>query len=190
MEQDETARRAQAIHQVDSAFGVLLVISTFTLDIYSRLVPPTEPAAFAPLTGGIYALSVAFFLLGVLRQWWLGRFFGWFFTLVMVTNAMVFSWVPRELLAMLSPQRVLAGMLTSWVPSYLIVTWIVAEAYIARVRQVSLPEDYLHSVSSFACQEELKREVRSWRLRWGPGMLLLLIVLYLILGLPAWLSSL
>jgi len=57
--EEETARRAAAIHQVDWAFAVLLVVTTFSLNVYSGLPPPIGPAGPAALESLLYALGAS-----------------------------------------------------------------------------------------------------------------------------------
>jgi hypothetical protein len=185
---EEIARRMTAIHQVDWAFAILLVIDTFSLNIYSVLPSPIGPIGGPQLTGLLYAFSVALFLGAVLGQSLIGRLLGWFFALLILTMSLVTPFFPSELIPIYSFQR-LGVVIVYFLVSYVIVSVGVTKAYMARVQQVSSPEDYFHSASSFACEEELKRSARFWQRVLGPLMLSLPVAI-LAVQLLLWLMKL
>lgn len=189
MSREEIMRRMTAIHQVDWAFAVLLVVDTFSLTSYSSLPPPIGPIGGLIITSVVYALCVALFLIGVLGQSLIGRFLAWYFTLSVLMMSIVQPFFPGELMPLYSPQRVSVGMLFFLV-SYVIVSVGVTKAYTVRVQQVSSPEDYFHSMNSFACEKELKESTRLWQRRVGPFALLLAPAIYGAWWLVSYLMSL
>lgn len=187
--EEEIARRMTAIHQVDWAFAILLVVETFSLNTYSVLPPPIGPIGGPQLTGVLYALCVAMFLVGVLGQSLIGRFVGWYFALLVLMTSLVNPVFPSELVPLYSLQRIGVGMVFFLV-SYAIVSVVVTKAYMDRVQQVSSPGDYLRSASSFACEKELKKSARLWQRVVGPFAVLLPIGIYAVWRLLLWLMTL
>jgi hypothetical protein len=186
--EEEIARRMTAIHQVDWAFAILLVIDTFSLNIYSSLPPPIGPIGGPQFMDVIYAMCVVVFLGAVLRQSLIGRFLGWFFALLLLEISLVALVFPTELIPLYSLQR-FGVTIVFFLVSYVIVSVGVTKAYMARVQQVSSPEDYFHSASSFACEEELKQSARFWQRLLGP-LVVLVPVGILAVQLLLWLMKL
>jgi hypothetical protein len=137
------------------------------------------------LTSLLYAITVILFLASVLGQSFIGRFIGWFFALLLLITSISGPLVPSKLIPLYSPQRFGLGILFLIV-SYAVVSVTVTKAYMVRVQQVSVPEDYLHSVSSFACQRELKESVRFWQWRLGPFVIVVSTVVYVSYLVAVW----
>jgi uncharacterized membrane protein len=188
MSKEEIMRRMTAIHQVDWAFAVLLVVDTFSLSAYSSLPPPVGPAGGAILTGVVYAMCVVTFLIGVLGQSLIGRFIGWYFALYLLITSLMHPFLPSDLIPLYSPQRACFDDVFSLIP-YVLVSVYVTKAYMTRVQQVSSPEDYFHSVSSFACEKELKESTRRWKRRFGPFVVVVFFAVYPLSILALWIMS-
>ena len=137
---DESARRAEAIHSVDSAFGILLIIATLWTTLYVNMLGPREGPVWMGLAFASYSLAVGIGLIGILRQSWMGRFMGWFFAVaILLQQACLFvSYAIGDVLPKLSIMRLIV-VFAGFLVSYLFVLLVLVGAYSDRLGSVSWP---------------------------------------------------
>jgi len=171
---EEAARRAEAIHRVDSAFGILLVIATLWMNLVVVYLAQAEGSMWTAAGVALYTLAVAFGLFGILRQSWDAKYLGWFFTFAflltyvfLIFNAAMGNVVPKYGL----PRLIIA--FAELFISLLLVDRIVIKAYLDRIRQVSWTS--MHASED----EDLVRRARVYR-RVIPLALIVLAVLFML----------
>jgi hypothetical protein len=163
---EESARRTEAVHQVDSTFGVLLVIATLWANLYftsllqiCRECGQTFLGLYnitVLISGLVLTVSIITGLVGMLLQNWRWRFFGWWFCLYYFLQTSFFMLdlviVAPFSLPIVTERALHSVMLfVELIVPYLIVREVVVVAYTRRVMQVS------------SVDQRLDREARIWR---------------------------
>lgn len=163
---EESARRAEAIHQVDSTFGILLVIATLWANLYftsllqvCRECGQTFLGLYSItllISGLVLTASIVTGLVGMLLQIWRWRFFGWWLCLYYFLQTSFFM-LDLVIVAPLSlpivTERALHSIMlfVELIVPYWIVREVVVVAYTRRVMKVS------------SLDQLLDREARRWR---------------------------
>jgi len=144
---EEAARRAEVIHRVDSAFGILLVVATLWMNLVIVYVAQSEGVLWTAFGALLYTVAVVSGLFGILSQSWYAKYLGWLFCFasLMTSTFLVFNFAVGDIVPKHSLARVIIGF-SEIVISFLLVDRIVIKAYLDRIRQVSwtgmhAPED-------------------------------------------------
>ena len=156
--EEEYARRNEAINQVDSAFGVLLVISVFSWNLYmSSVLRFVAPQAFGVTLFFLgtelgMGATILIGLYGILKRDWIGKFLSWWFSFFFVILAAanlfyegVFEYAYSRGLSILAwhPLTSFVALSAAILPSYFMTSRWVIKAYKERILLVSCQDDQL-----------------------------------------------
>ena len=150
----DTALKAEAIHHVDSAFGVLLIVVVFLSNIvigYVQKYLGEESVAVTVSFALLVVISILTGFAGILRQSILWRVIGWIsvFSLLLycpISLGTVLLWRPANVIA-----AIWQAILLVWIAgiaSTALTFYVVIDAYRRRLSSVSCQDDQLTFLQS------------------------------------------
>jgi len=143
------AAKAEAIHQVDSVFGILLVVLILWTNISISVVQryaPQNTLGFSVWMGLFVTLCILIGLHGILRQSWRSKIYAWWTTLASLLFQITFMallFVAEYAKVQLPHWAIPAALVFACLVSFPLNNLLVTYAYYTRLEAVSCPDSKL-----------------------------------------------